>query len=101
MPDSIGHAYGVRRFLRRGVRYARKYFDVEIGSFFAEIVPIVIDQLGDIFPETRRKEHEVKEILNEEEQVFAITLHCGEALLNKYARDCQSRGLNNLPGADV
>lgn len=101
VPDSIGRAYVVRRILRRGVRYARKYLNAEIGSFFAKIVPTVIDQLGDIFPEIRRKEHDVKDILNEEEQAFAITLDRGEAMLNKYARDCQSRGLKNLPGADV
>ena len=101
VPDSTGRAYVVRRILRRGVRYARKYFNAEIGSFFAKIVPIVIDQLGDIFPETRRKEHEIEQILNEEEQAFAITLDRGEALLNKYARDCQSRGSKKLPGADV
>lgn len=101
VPDSIGRAYVVRRILRRGVRYARKYFNAEIGSFFAQIVPTVIDQLGDIFPEIRRKEHDVQEILNEEEQAFAITLDRGEAMLNKYARDCQFRGFKNLPGADV
>lgn len=101
VPDSIGRAYVVRRILRRGVRYARKYFNAEIGSFFAKIVPTVIDQLGDIFPEIRRKEHDVKDILNEEEQAFAITLDRGEAMLNKYARDCHSRGMKHLPGADV
>ncbi|CAF9938183.1 Alanine--tRNA ligase [Imshaugia aleurites] len=101
VPDSIGRAYVVRRILRRGVRYARKYFNAEIGSFFAKIVPTVIDQLGDIFPEIRRKEHDVREILNEEEQAFAITLDRGEAMLNRYARDCQSRGSKDLLGADV
>ena len=101
VPDSIGRAYVVRRILRRGIRYARKYFNAEIGSFFAKFVPIVIDQLGDIFPETRRKAHEVQQVLNEEEQAFAITLDRGEALLNKYAYDCQSRGSKELPGADV
>ncbi|KAK4692244.1 alanyl-tRNA synthetase, partial [Lecanoromycetidae sp. Uapishka_2] len=101
VPDSIGRAYVVRRILRRGVRYARKYFDAEIGSFFAKIVPTVVDQLGDIFPEIRKKEHDVKQMLSEEEQAFAISLDRGEAILNKYARDCQARGLKDLPGADV
>ena len=101
IPDSIGRAYVVRRILRRGVRYARRYLNAEIGSFFAKIVPTVVDQLADIFPEVRRKEHDVKEILNEEEQAFAITLDRGEAMLNKYARDCHSRGSKDLPGADV
>ena len=101
VPDSIGRAYVVRRILRRGIRYARKYFNAEIGSFFAKLVPTVVDQLGDIFPEIRKGEDEVKRIVSEEEQGFAASLDRGEAMLNKYAGNCQSRGLKDLPGVDV
>lgn len=91
----------MRRILRHSIRYARKYFNAELGSFCAKIVPTVVDQLGDIFPEIRKKEKLVKKILDEEEQAFAVSLDRGEAILNKYTRNCQSRGLKDLPGADI
>lgn len=52
------HGYVVRRILRRGVRYAK------VGSFFSKIVLTVVEQIGDIFPEVRRNEQTVKEILD-------------------------------------
>ncbi|KAJ5790843.1 alanyl-tRNA synthetase [Penicillium psychrosexuale] len=101
VPDSVGRGYVVRRILRRGVRYARKYFDAKIGSFFSKIVPTVVEQIGDIFPEVRRNEQTVKEILNEEEEAFALTLDRGEAMFGKYAQKCHESGSKDLPGAYV
>ena len=101
VPDSVGRGYVIRRILRRGVRYARKYFDAKIGSFFSKIVPTVVEQIGDIFPEVRRNEQTVKEILNEEEEAFALTLDRGEAMFGKYAQKCHDSGSKDLPGAYV
>ena len=101
IPDSTGRSYVVRRILRRGVRYARKYFGAEVGSFLAKIVPTFVDQLGDIFPEIRIRKNTVMQILDAEEEAFAISLDRGEAMLNRYARNYLSQGLKNLPGADV
>lgn len=101
VPNNVGRGYVVRRVLRRGARYGRKYLNAEIGSFFSKIVPTVVEQLGDIFPEIRKKEKEVKEILDEEEQAFSLTLDRGEAMFNKYAQGCRSKSLKDLPGAYV
>src|SRR5271154_5135220 len=51
IPNNEGRGYVVRRVLRRGARYARKYFNVEIGNFFSQIVPSLVEQMGDMFPE--------------------------------------------------
>jgi alanyl-tRNA synthetase len=91
----------VRRILRRGARYGRKYLNAEIGSFFSKIVPTVVEQMGDMFPEVRKKERDVKEILDEGEQAFALSLDRGEAMFNKYAQNCQSKGSKDFPGAYV
>lgn len=48
LPNNEGRGYVVRRILRRGARYARRYFDVPIGSFFSRIVPTLIQQLVSI-----------------------------------------------------
>ncbi|EDN04006.1 hypothetical protein HCAG_01871 [Histoplasma mississippiense (nom. inval.)] len=100
-PNNEGRGYVVRRVLRRGARYARKYLNVEIGGFFSKIVPTLVDQMGDMFPEIRRKQTDVMEILDEEEISFAKTLDRGERLFEEYALQAKQKGFGKLHGADV
>ncbi|GAB1198238.1 tRNA synthetases class II (A)-domain-containing protein [Aspergillus pseudonomiae] len=100
-PNSEGRGYVIRRVLRRGVRYARKYFRVEIGNFFSKIVPTLVDQMGDMFPEVKRKQQDVMEILDEEEISFAKTLDRGERQFEHYAQQAKAKGDDKLHGADV
>jgi alanyl-tRNA synthetase len=100
-PNSDGRGYVVRRVLRRGARYARKYFQVEIGNFFSRIVPTLVEQLGDMFPELKKKQHDVMEILDEEEISFAKTLDRGERQFENYAQQAKIKGDDKLHGADV
>nr|POE49453.1 alanine--trna ligase [Quercus suber] len=101
VPNNAGRGYVVRRVLRRGARYARKYFNVEIGDFFSKIVPTLVSQMGEMFPEIKKKEAEVKDILNEEEISFAKTLDRGEAMFEKFAAKCKASNSKTLEGADV
>ena len=101
IPNNMGRGYVVRRVLRRGARYARKYLNTGIGDFFSKLVPTLVQQMGDMFPEIKRREPDVIEILNEEEISFAKTLDRGEAMFEKYAQQCTQRGSKNLPGEDV
>ena len=101
VPNNVGRGYVVRRVLRRGARYARKYFNVEIGSFFSQIVPNLVEQMGDMFPEIKAKMADVKEILDEEELSFAKTLDRGESMFEKYAQEAKVKGETKLTGADV
>lgn len=101
VPNNVGRGYVVRRVLRRGIRYARKYLNAEIGSFFSKVVPTLVEQVGDMFPEIVKKEQDIKEILDEEEQAFALSLDRGETMFNKYAQQCKVKGWNHLPGTDV
>ncbi|KAK0633039.1 tRNA synthetases class II (A)-domain-containing protein [Immersiella caudata] len=100
-PNNIGRGYVVRRVLRRGVRYARKYFQAEIGSFFSKILPALVAQMSEQFPELRKKQEDIKEILDEEEVAFAITLDRGEKQFEKYAALAIKGGQTKLSGADV
>ncbi|KAK0309489.1 Alanine--tRNA ligase [Friedmanniomyces endolithicus] len=102
VPNNVGRGYVVRRVLRRGARYARKYFNTEIGDFFSQIVPTLVKQMGDMFPEIKAKQADVKEILNEEELSFAKTLDRGEAMFEKMAQKAKGQGSRGkLGGADV
>ncbi|EFQ25498.1 tRNA synthetase class II [Colletotrichum graminicola M1.001] len=101
VPNNDGRGYVVRRVLRRGVRYARKYFNAEIGSFFSKILPALVDQMGEQFPEIVKKQDDIREILDEEEEAFARTLDRGEAQFEKYANAAIKKGEKKLSGAEV
>ena len=100
-PNNDGRGYVVRRVLRRGARYARKYFNSDIGGFFGKIVPALVVQMGDMFPEIKKKEKDVIEILNEEEESFAKTLDRGERQFESYAQQSKLKDSTRLHGADV
>ncbi|KAI9698401.1 MAG: Alanine--tRNA ligase [Candelina mexicana] len=101
IPNNEGRGYVVRRVLRRGARYARKYLNTEIGDFFSKIVPTLVRQMGEMFPEIQAKESDVKEILNEEEESFSKTLDRGERMFEHYVQQSKVKGLEKLHGADV
>ena len=101
VPNNFGRGYVLRRILRRGARYARKKMNVPIGNFFSQLVPVVVEQLGDVFPELTKKIDELKEILDEEEVSFAKTLDRGEKLFGEYVTRAQNAGSKVLHGKDV
>lgn len=81
-PDNTGRGYVLRRILRRAVRYAAEKLNGKPG-FFATLVDVVVDLLGDTFPEVTRDPRHVMEIINEEEEQFLRTLLRGRNLLNR------------------
>ena len=101
VPDKDGRGYVLRRILRRGVRFVRKYFHVPIGHFFSQLVPTLVAQMGDFFPELRKREAEICALLDEEEASFARTLDRGEKLFEQYAAKAKGEGRTKLRGADV
>lgn len=101
VPNNDGRGYVVRRVLRRGARYARKYFNSDIGTFFSKIVPTLVQQMAGQFPEIKRKESDVIEILNEEEESFSKTLDRGEKQFEMYAQQSKLKDSKKLHGAEV
>ncbi|KAF8170168.1 tRNA synthetases class II (A)-domain-containing protein [Mycena galopus ATCC 62051] len=101
VPNNVGRGYVLRRILRRGARYARKKLGVTIGSFFSALMPVLVETMGDIFPEITKKVDEIKEILDEEEESFSRTLDRGEKLFDQFATRAQEQGLKELSGKDV
>ncbi|RDX57348.1 hypothetical protein OH76DRAFT_1395138 [Lentinus brumalis] len=101
VPNNVGRGYVLRRILRRGARFARKKLGVPIGSFFSSLVPVVVEQMGSVFPEITQKYAEIKEILDEEEESFSRTLDRGEKLFEQYAKKALEAGQKELSGKDV
>ncbi|KAI9304873.1 alanyl-tRNA synthetase [Cunninghamella echinulata] len=101
VPSNEGRGYVLRRILRRGARYVRKYFNVPIGNFFSTLVDTLVENMGDFFPELKSKVDEVKSILDEEEVAFAKTLDRGEKLFETYLNASKERGSKTLSGNDV
>ncbi|KRZ73423.1 Alanine--tRNA ligase, cytoplasmic, partial [Trichinella papuae] len=81
-PDNCGRGYVLRRILRRGVRYATEKLNARSG-FFANLVPVVVETLGDTFPELKENPDLVMEIINEEESLFLKTLSRGSRVLRQ------------------
>ena len=101
VPNNDGRGYVLRRILRRGARYVRKYMNYEIGSFFSKLAPTLIEQVKDIFPEVEKDTAYLFEILNEEEVSFAKTLDRGEVLFEKYAKAAKATNEKILNGTNV
>uniref|UniRef100_A0AC35G899 Alanine--tRNA ligase n=1 Tax=Panagrolaimus sp. PS1159 TaxID=55785 RepID=A0AC35G899_9BILA len=81
-PDNTGRGYVLRRILRRGVRYATEKLNGKPG-FFASLVPVVVDILGDTFPELKKDPETTKDIINDEEALFLKTLTRGRVIFER------------------
>ncbi|KAJ2491315.1 Alanine--tRNA ligase [Coemansia sp. RSA 2050] len=99
-PSNQGRGNVLRRILRRGARYARRRFDVELGSFFARLVDTLAINIGDAFPELQANTETIKEVLCDEERAFARTLDRGERLFEQTVA-ALPEGQTVIPGRQV
>ncbi|XP_054631472.1 alanine--tRNA ligase, cytoplasmic [Dunckerocampus dactyliophorus] len=81
-PDNTGRGYVLRRILRRAVRYSHEKLGAQRG-FFASLVDVVVNSLGEAFPELKKDPEIVKDIINEEEAQFLKTLSRGRRILDR------------------
>ena len=91
IPSNEGRGYVLRRILRRAVRYGRTlgFHD----PFFFKLVDVVAKTMGDVFPEVRAKQKNIKETIRREEEGFNKTLDRGIELFEReIARIMNERG---------
>jgi len=80
-PSNVDQGYVLRRFIRRSIRHARM---IGInGEFCGEIAKVVIDVMGDSYPEIRKNSQRIFEELKKEEEKFSIALENGTKQLEK------------------
>jgi alanyl-tRNA synthetase len=86
-PGNTDRRYVLRRILRRAIRYGRTLGFHE--PFSHKLVGVLSRTMGDVFPEIRKKRHEVEEVLRREEEAFNKTLDRGIARFEVAAKSAQ------------
>ncbi|MEO7725534.1 MAG: alanine--tRNA ligase [Chthoniobacterales bacterium] len=80
-PSNEGRSYVLRRILRRAVRYGRTLGFHE--PFFYQLVDVLTQTIGEVFPELRNEQERVKETIKREEESFNRTLDRGIELFER------------------
>ncbi|MDX2148154.1 MAG: alanine--tRNA ligase [Planctomycetota bacterium] len=93
VPSNVGRGYVLRRILRRAVRYGRQMLGAKNG-FFANLVPVVAQHMGEAFPELRRNPDKVAAIILEEEESFGRTLDRGIKLFEDVAKKAATKTIS-------
>lgn len=81
IPSNAGRGYVLRRIARRAIRHGYK-----LGSrkpFFHALVPALVEQMGEAYPELRQGEQRAVEVLRQEEEAFFRTIAHGMEILDK------------------
>ncbi|STZ76467.1 alanyl-tRNA synthetase [Bergeriella denitrificans] len=81
MPSNEGRGYVLRRIIRRAVRHGYKLG--QKNAFFYKLVPDLVKEMGDAYPELKEKQTQIMETLRGEETRFGQTLETGLELFGK------------------
>jgi alanyl-tRNA synthetase len=76
LPSNTGAGYVIRRILRRGVRYGFTFLNFK-EPFIYSLVPVLSNQLRNVFPELDNQRDYVSKVIHEEEASFLRTLEKG------------------------
>jgi alanyl-tRNA synthetase len=81
IPSNAGRGYVLRRIARRAIRHGYK-----LGArkpFFHTLVPALVAEMGDAYPELRQNEKRATEVLKQEEDAFFRTIANGMEILER------------------
>lgn len=93
LPDNEGRGYVLRRIMRRAIRHGYMLGMQE--SFFYKLVPALVKEMGDFFPQLKENEEKIgKEFLKEEER-FSLTLKNGMKIFDSFLEENKT---DTIPG---
>ena len=96
LPSNEGRGYVLRRLLRRAVRYG-KLLEMET-PFLYRAVPLLIELMGDAYPEIAKNMDFITRIIKTEEERFSETLGQGMDILDEEVSVLKKKGKTVLSG---
>ena len=100
LPSNAKAGYVIRRILRRAVRYAYTFLGQKDG-FLYKLVPTLVHEMGDAFPELKAQQTLITKVMKEEEDSFLRTLDKGISMLNDAMDKLKAEGKNVLDGTQA
>ena len=76
LPSNVKAGYVIRRILRRAVRYAYTFLNLK-DAFMHELVAVLVNKMGEHFPELKVQKYLIQKVVKDEEESFLRTLEGG------------------------
>ncbi|HEV2018699.1 MAG TPA: alanine--tRNA ligase, partial [Gemmatimonadaceae bacterium] len=96
-PSNEGRGYVLRRILRRAVRHA--WLLGRRQPTLVEVVRVVIDQMGDVYPELKQRSNHIIDTTRAEEERFLATIEGGMRRFDELAPQKTIHGSTAIHGA--
>ena len=100
LPSNAKAGYVIRRILRRAVRYGYTFLGRR-DAFMYSLLPVLIETMGDAYPELIAGRELIAKVMREEEESFLRTLETGIRLLDKQIEEAKKAGKTVLDGHDA
>ena len=100
LPSNAKAGYVIRRILRRAVRYGYTFLGRR-EAFMYSLLPVLIETMGDAYPELIAGRDLISKVMREEEESFLRTLETGIRLLDKQIEEAKKAGKTVLDGHDA
>ena len=97
LPSNAKAGYVIRRILRRAVRYGYTFLGRR-EAFMYSLLPVLIQTMGEAYPELMAGRELIEKVMREEEESFLRTLETGIRLLDKQIEECKRQGQQVLDG---
>ena len=97
LPSNAKAGYVIRRILRRAVRYGYTFLGRR-EAFMYSLLPVLIQTMGEAYPELVAGRELIEKVMREEEESFLRTLETGIRLLDKQIEECKRQGQQVLDG---
>ncbi|MDO4949733.1 MAG: alanine--tRNA ligase [Bacteroidales bacterium] len=99
LPSNAKAGYVIRRILRRAVRYGYTFLGFK-QPFMYKLLPVLLDNMGNAYPELLTQRTLIEKVMKEEEDAFLKTLETGIRLLDKIISDTKAAGKKEISGVD-